>query len=129
MYILPKVEGRPAAGYWGYIVAVSKEPDQLPAMMESRDGITWAALSPARTRWGATPKKAYLEYGGCERIGGKYYLKRHIDALAPGGGYILSPSHMMPRGPGIRSPRLTGAGRLLLVNAAEELEKLRFVSA
>ena len=25
-------------------------------------------------------------------------VKRHIDALAPGGGYILSPSHVIPRG-------------------------------
>jgi len=25
-------------------------------------------------------------------------VKRHIDALAPGGGYVLAPSHMIPRG-------------------------------
>ena len=36
--MLPKEEGKPEAGYWGYIVAVSKAANQLPAMMESRDG-------------------------------------------------------------------------------------------
>lgn len=89
MYILPKVDGRPEAGYWGYIVAVSKEPNRLPAMMESRDGITWEALPPARTRWGATPKKAYLEYGGCERIGGKYYLIGGVHEYMGNKGYAM----------------------------------------
>lgn len=74
MYILPKEEGKPEAGYWGYIVAVSKAPNQLPAMMESRNGTRWEALPPAKTEWGTTTPINYLEYGGCERIGGKYYL-------------------------------------------------------
>lgn len=74
MYILPKEEGKPEAGYWGYIVAVSKEPNHLPAMMESKDGVKWEALPPCKVEWGNTASVNYLEYGGCERIGGKYYL-------------------------------------------------------
>jgi hypothetical protein len=89
MYILPKVDGKPEAGYWGYIVAVSKEPNQLPAMMESRDGITWEAMPPARTSWGATPKRAYLEYGGCERIGGKHYLIGGVHEYMGNKGYAM----------------------------------------
>lgn len=74
MYMLPKEEGKPEAGYWGYIVAVSKTPNSLPAMMESTDGLKWEALPPCKVEWGGTPSLGYLEYGGCERIGRKYYL-------------------------------------------------------
>ena len=74
MYMLPKEEGKPEAGYWGYIVAVAKEKNHLPAMMESKDGLTWEALPPCTVEWGNTPPIGNLEYGGCERIGGKYYL-------------------------------------------------------
>jgi hypothetical protein len=74
MYILPKEEGRPAAGYWGYIVAVPKDGVDLPAMMQSTDGLKWEGLPPGKTEWGGTPPKNHFEYGGCERIGGKYYL-------------------------------------------------------
>jgi len=74
MYMLPKEEGRPEAGYWGYVVAVPQTGFDLPAMMQSVDGLKWEVLPPAKTEWGDTPPKNHFEYGGCERIGGKYYL-------------------------------------------------------
>ncbi|MBL9215339.1 MAG: hypothetical protein JNG83_07680 [Opitutaceae bacterium] len=74
MYMLPKEEGRPEAGFWGYVVAVPKEGFDLPAMKQSVDGLSWEVLPPAKTEWGDTPPINHLEYGGCERIGGKYYL-------------------------------------------------------
>jgi hypothetical protein len=89
MYILPKEEGRPEAGYWGYIVAVSKEQNHLPAMMESRDGTKWEALPPAKIEWGATPPGNYLEYGGCERINGKYYLIGGVNDYMGNKGYCM----------------------------------------
>ena len=74
MYILPKEEGDPAAGYWGYPVAVAKpgQPRGI-GMMQSSDGRTWEALPPAIVEWGDTAP-VDLEWGGCERLGGKYYL-------------------------------------------------------
>ncbi|MBC8472900.1 MAG: hypothetical protein H8D56_25845 [Planctomycetes bacterium] len=74
MYILPKEEGNPAAGYWGHPVAIAKS--DLPrgvGMMESPDGRTWEALPPAKVEWGDMPPRDF-EWGGCERLGGKYYL-------------------------------------------------------
>ncbi|MEI6218151.1 MAG: hypothetical protein WCP86_04575, partial [bacterium] len=89
MYILPKIEGKPEAGYWGYIVAVSNKGNHLPSMMESRDGTRWKALPPTRTRWGSTPPKRYLEYGGCERINGKYYLIGGVHEYMGNKGYCM----------------------------------------
>ncbi|HNC24160.1 MAG TPA: hypothetical protein PLU52_08140 [Opitutaceae bacterium] len=74
MYMLPKEEGRPEAGLWGYVVSVPKEGVDLPGMMQSSDGRTWEVLPPARTEWGEVKPRNHFEYGGCERIGGKYYL-------------------------------------------------------
>ncbi|MCX6872779.1 MAG: GH32 C-terminal domain-containing protein [Verrucomicrobia bacterium] len=89
MYMLPKEEGKPEAGYWGYIVAVSKEQNHLPAMMESRDGTKWEALPPAKIEWGATPPRNCLEYGGCERINGKYYLIGGVNEYMGNKGYCM----------------------------------------
>ena len=74
MYILPKEECNPKAGYWGYVVSIPKEGTNLPGMMQSTDGVKWEVLPPARTEWGKTERRNHLEYGGCERIKGKYYL-------------------------------------------------------
>ena len=89
MYVLPKEEGRPEAGYWGYPVAVPKQGVDLPAMMQSADGIKWEVLPPARTEWGNTPSRNHFEYGGCERIGGKYYL------IGGTGGYMGAQGYAM----------------------------------
>lgn len=74
MYVLPKEEGNPAAGYWGYLVATTQpgEPRGL-GMMESADGLHWQTLPPPVVEWGDIPQ-ANLEIGGCERIGGKYVV-------------------------------------------------------
>ena len=99
MYILPKEEGKPEAGYWGFVVAVPRQGVDLPAMMQSPDGLKWEVLPPAKTEWGGMPQRNHLEYGGCERIGGKYYL------IGGTGGYMGNCYAMFtfvsddPRGP------------------------------
>jgi hypothetical protein len=76
MYMLPKVEGRPQAGYWGFPVAIPK-PFETGGVgrMQSPDGRAWEPLPPARIEWPADlPRINHLEWGGCERIGGAYPL-------------------------------------------------------
>lgn len=99
MYMLPKVEEDPAAGYWGYPVAIAKPGDPRGVgMMQSADGRQWEPLPPAKVDWGDTPP-VDLEWGGCERLGGRYYL-------IGGGGYPGFKAYGMftfvaddPRGP------------------------------
>ncbi len=99
MYMLPKEEGTPEAGYWGYVVAAPKEAPGV-GMMQSVDGRDWEALPPAPIEWpqGIKPRN-HFEWGGCERIGDKYYL-------IGGGGRYLGNSYSMytlvadgPKGP------------------------------
>jgi len=74
MYILPKDEEDPAAGYWGYPVATTRP--ELPrslGMMETPDGREWHILPPPKVDWGDIPPKD-LEIGGCERIGDRYVI-------------------------------------------------------
>ena len=101
MYILPKAEGKPAAGYWGYVVSVPK-PGTPPnvGMMESADGRAWTVLPPALIEWPKGMPTAVFEWGGCERIGGKYRL------IGGAGGYLGNKAYAMfslvadnPRGP------------------------------
>ena len=100
MYILPKEEGRPEAGYWGYVVAVPKEGADVPAMKQSVDGLTWEVLPPAKTEWGSIPPKNHFEYGGCERIGGKYYLiGGTFDYMGSKGYNVFTLVADGPRGP------------------------------
>jgi hypothetical protein len=99
MYILPKEEGHPNAGYWGYPVATPKEGLQRGlGMMASPDGREWTILPPPEIDWGDVPQKD-LEIGGCERIGHKY-------VLIGGYGNYISDGYSMytligddPRGP------------------------------
>jgi hypothetical protein len=89
MYILPKEEGKPETGYWGYVVSVPKQAGELPGMMQSADGLKWEVLPPAKTVWGDTPSLGCFEYGGCERIGGKYYLIGGTGGYMGNGGYSM----------------------------------------
>lgn len=73
MYMLPKKEADPSAGYWGYIVANPADRKGVCGMQESADGRRWTQLPPPEVDWGGVPAPI-LEIGGCERIGGKYYL-------------------------------------------------------
>jgi hypothetical protein len=78
MYMRPKDERRPRAGYWGYPVAVPR-PELVAAghacgLMDSPDGVTWTPREPPSFTWGDTPPLPYLEIGGCERLGSRYYL-------------------------------------------------------
>lgn len=74
MTMFPKEEGNPSAGYWGYVVA-EPNPDlpRAPGMMQSRDGREWEILPPPKMEWGDIPQMSF-EYGGCARIGERYYL-------------------------------------------------------
>lgn len=84
MYILPKREGDPSAGYWGYPTATPKDDVGYPAffgLLQSRDGTDWEAVAPPPVEWGGVPPR-HLESGGCERISERYYF------LAGGGGYL-----------------------------------------
>jgi len=76
MYMLPKEEDNPSAGYWGHVVAVPKAgtPPGV-GMMQSADGRDWEVLPPAPIDWpDVLPARDHFEWGGCERIGDKYYL-------------------------------------------------------
>ena len=46
--------------------------------------------------WGGLDVQHLLPRGSVRDV--EREVKRHIDALAPGGGYILSPSHIIQRG-------------------------------
>jgi len=105
MYMIPKEEGDPSAGYWGYGVGWSKPGVvQGPMMMQSTDGRNWEVLSPPKMDWGDVPP-SLMEYSGCERIGGKYYLiggqfigsNLGIDRSAGYGIWTAISDH--PRGP------------------------------
>jgi hypothetical protein len=78
MYMLPKEEGNPAAGFWGYVVAAPNEAmcneGRGFGMMESPDGRKWTPLPPPKVDCGRFPPIHALEIGGCERLAGKYYL-------------------------------------------------------
>ena len=76
MYILPKEEGNPQAGFWGHPVSAPKPFDRGGVgMMQSPDGLTWEVLPPAPIDFPAgLPVVNHLEWGGCERFGGRYYL-------------------------------------------------------
>ncbi len=113
MYILPKEEGNSQAGYWGYVVAVPKQGVDLPGMMQSPDGVNWEALPPAKAEWGHTPSRNHLEYGGCERIGGKYYLIGGTTEYMGNRGYsmytMVADGPRGPFRPDVEAFRLSGA--------------------
>jgi hypothetical protein len=100
MYILPKEERRPSAGFWGYPVAISRSDlSRGVGMTQSTDGRSWETLPPAPVEWGDIPQNDF-EWGGCERIGGKYYL------IGGTGPYLANAGYSMfafaaddPRGP------------------------------
>lgn len=75
MYIVRKIEGRPGAGFWGYCVASTNDaqPCKALGMLESDDGLDWRWLPPPAFDWGSAPEQL-MEVGGCERIGGRYYM-------------------------------------------------------
>jgi hypothetical protein len=99
MYILDKERGRADAGYWGYAVATPKSGlTRAPAMLQSANGKDWEILAPAEMKWDDIRERD-MEYGGCERIGGKYYM-------IGGAGEYVSKGYSMytligdgPRGP------------------------------
>jgi hypothetical protein len=77
MYTLPKEEGNPKAGYWGYITATVNEQasrkGHMEGMLESKDGVHWKPISPPIFDFGKFDR-AFFDVGGVERIGDKYYF-------------------------------------------------------
>jgi hypothetical protein len=115
MYILPKEEGNPRAGYWGHVVAVPK-PGAPPGvgMMESPDGRAWTVLPPAPMLWPESMQAcSHFEYGGCERIGGKYYLIGGYAGIAGFTGYsmftLVADDPCGPFRPDVEAFRLCGS--------------------
>ena len=84
MYTLPKEEGNPKAGYWGYITATVKEElsekGHMEGMLESKDGVNWKPIAPPIFDFGKF-ERAFFDVGGVERIGDKYYF------IGSGGSY------------------------------------------
>ena len=115
MYILPKEEGHPLAGYWGHVVAVPKPGDSPGVgMMESPDGRTWTVLPPAPMLWPEGMSTcSHFEYGGCERIGGKYYLMGGYAGIAGFAGYsmftLVADDPRGPFRPDVEAFRLCGS--------------------
>jgi hypothetical protein len=112
MYMLQKEEGRPASGFWGYPVAIARP--ELPrgvGMTQSTDGRAWEPLSPALVEWGDVPQNDF-EWGGCERIGGSYYLVGGVGPYLANAGYSMfvfrSDNPRGPFRPDIESFRLCG---------------------
>jgi hypothetical protein len=111
MYIIGKEEGKSDAGYWGYAVATPKSGlTRAPAMLHSINGKDWDILAPAEMKWGDTRERD-MEYGGCERIGGKYYM------IGGAGEYIsegysmytlVSDGPLGPFAPDVEAYRLCG---------------------
>ena len=105
MYVLPKEEGNPAAGFWGHPVSTAKpELPRSVGMTQSPDGLKWEVLPPAKVEWGDVPPKD-LEWGGCERFGGKYYVIGGTGGYKDPNGYMVEGYSMYvftaddPRGP------------------------------
>ncbi len=74
MYVLPKDEDNPSAGYWGYPVATPKAGlARGLGMAESDDGREWRTLPPPQVEWTDVPPYD-LEIGGCERVEDKYII-------------------------------------------------------
>ena len=90
MYILPKEEGNHEAGYWGHVVSIpTPEVGPGAGMMQSPDGRTWEVLPPAKFEFDDVPVRDHLEYGGCERLGGKYVLIGGTGCYAGHDGYAM----------------------------------------
>ena len=62
-------------GYVGYIVATPKtEYGGLCGLRRSGDGEHWETCPPPRMDWNGLEPTREMEVGGCEKIGGRWYL-------------------------------------------------------
>jgi hypothetical protein len=64
---------RPGGGYYGFWTATPSDHPAGIGFGESDDGVTWHALPPPKIDWGNNPVPPYIEIGGVEKFGGKYY--------------------------------------------------------
>lgn len=86
MYCRPSGQG----GYIGYAVATPiPEIGGMLGVQRSDDGLRWRACPPPVIEWDGMEPTREIEVGGCERIGGRYYL---IGGVCPphNGNYAYS---------------------------------------
>lgn len=114
MYVIPKEEGSPRSGYWGYCVGTPRPdfPYRSCGMLQSEDGVHWEAIPPPVIEWGNIPQMSF-ETGGCERIGDKYYLIGGTAGCMGNQGYanytFVGDSPTGPFRPDVEAFRLCGA--------------------
>ena len=88
---------REGGGFWGYLSAnpwrrSTARPDGLTyrstGMLESMDGVRWAAIAPPVFEWGKTPEMVNVEIGAVRRFNDKYYMLAQTWGPYPGGSYL-----------------------------------------
>ena len=105
-------EGR----FYGFVVATADERQNSfgCGMMESSDGLNWRAMPPLRIDWGDV-EPVHFEVGGCENIGGRYYLIGGTGCYGGSMGYsvftFVADSPLGPYRPCPRAYRLCGSSR------------------
>lgn len=85
-YCIPSEKG----GYIGYAVAVPlPHYNSIIGILRSEDGVHWNPCPPPVIEWNGIEPIREMEVGGCEKIGGKYYL---IGGICPpfNGNYAYS---------------------------------------
>jgi len=109
MFMIPKDENDPKAGYLGYVVADPIDHGGF-GMMESPDGIHYHPVKAPEIQ--ADFKIPTLEVGGIEKFGGKYYLlggnENHYGFSGYGVYTYVADSPMGPFRPDLPDYRLTG---------------------
>lgn len=100
--------------YYGYVVATAKTELGTCGcgMMESDDGIHWRTLPPVKISWG-NREPVNFEVGGCEKIGGKFYLIGGTFCHHGNGGYAVftfeADTPLGPFSPLVNGYRLCGS--------------------
>jgi len=109
MFMIPKDDKNPRAGYLGYVVAAPLNRGGV-GMMESPDGVHYHAIAPPEMP--ADFALPVLEDGGIAKIAGKYYLiagaGSHFGFTGFGVYTYVGDSPMGPFKPDLDAYRLTG---------------------
>jgi len=109
MFMIPRDEANPGAGYLGYMVADPIDHGGF-GMMESPDGIHYHPIKAPEIL--ADFKIPTLEVGGIKKFGGKYYLLggnvNHYGFNGYGVYTFVADSPMGPFRPDMAAYRLTG---------------------
>jgi len=73
MFMIPRDEANPGAGYVGYVVAKPLDPHSMFGMMESPDGVHFTPIKPPEVV-ADFRLPGEFEIGGIRKFGGRYYL-------------------------------------------------------